>query len=219
MVVEPTIEERALPRGPHQLSREEVEESQRDRLLWAITEAVAEKGYIATTVTDVISRAKVSRTTFYQLFHDKLDCFLAANRVASGILVDFLGQHIKNIDEQKGLTTQERFELLLSSYLDSVTELSEFSRVYLVEVYAAGAEAVALRQELLGNFVSLVTASGWGVDDGHFTLKELEALALVMVSALSLHATNALAVNELESTETIKEAALLTIDMLLNRKS
>jgi AcrR family transcriptional regulator len=40
--------------------------SQRDRLLEAMIAAVAEKGYGATTVADVIAGAGVSRATFYR---------------------------------------------------------------------------------------------------------------------------------------------------------
>src|SRR4051812_36301531 len=69
---------RALPRGPHQLSRDEVSRSQRERLLAAMTEAVAEKGYAKTVVADVVSRSGVSRATFYRMFRDVDDCFRAA---------------------------------------------------------------------------------------------------------------------------------------------
>ena len=38
----------------------------------------AEKTYAETTIADIVSRAGVSRTTFYKLFGDKRDCFDAA---------------------------------------------------------------------------------------------------------------------------------------------
>lgn len=38
----------------------------------------AEKTYPETTIADVVSRASVSRTTFYKLFNGKRDCFDAA---------------------------------------------------------------------------------------------------------------------------------------------
>src|SRR5690606_30880284 len=80
-MVEPALGPvKRLPRGPHGLPREEVERSQRERLLTAAAEAVAEKGYASMSVADILKGASVSRTTFYQLFDDKLDCFLAACR-------------------------------------------------------------------------------------------------------------------------------------------
>src|SRR2546430_485761 len=52
--------------------------SQRGRLVEAMAQVVAEKGYPATTVADVVERAGVSRRTFYEQFADKEACFLAA---------------------------------------------------------------------------------------------------------------------------------------------
>lgn len=215
MPAEHDLQSRALPRGPHGLSRAEVEESQRDRLLWAVAEAVAEKGYNATTVADIISRAKVSRTTFYHLFADKLACFLAANLAASELLIDVLEAELKRIDALRDISVQGRFELLLATYLDSMTALASFARVFLVEVYAAGELAVAQRRELLGKFVELVVASGWGIDEGLLTKGELKATAEVVVSALSLHATTALAVGDFDGIAAIKDSLGVTLNRIL----
>jgi AcrR family transcriptional regulator len=76
-----------LPRGRKDLSRQEVQASQHGRMLAAITEAVAEKGFAAATVTDVIKRARVSRATFYESFGNKEDCFAAAYEAATEVLV------------------------------------------------------------------------------------------------------------------------------------
>jgi AcrR family transcriptional regulator len=62
------------------LPRETVVSSQRERLLRAMSECCAERGYAATTVLGVVDRAGVSSATFYQLFRDKEDCFLAAGQ-------------------------------------------------------------------------------------------------------------------------------------------
>src|SRR4051812_29126312 len=67
-----------LPSGRHSLSREQVLASQRGRMLEAMASATAEKGYVHTTVGDVVKRAGVSRETFYEQFSGKEDCFIAA---------------------------------------------------------------------------------------------------------------------------------------------
>ena len=41
-------------------------------------ESCAEKTYAATTITDIVARAHISRTTFYKHFDDKRACFDAA---------------------------------------------------------------------------------------------------------------------------------------------
>ena len=71
----------ATPRlrpGPSGLPRGQVTEIQRSRMLAAAVEAVEEVGYARMTVAQVIGRARVSRKTFYDVFADREDCFLAA---------------------------------------------------------------------------------------------------------------------------------------------
>ena len=67
-----------LPGGHHGLSREQIADSQRERLLAAIAREVAAHGYRGTTITDVVKLASVSTRDFYGLFQGKEDCFLAA---------------------------------------------------------------------------------------------------------------------------------------------
>ena len=67
-----------LPRHRHPLSREDVARSQRGRILRGVAESVAAKGYSATSVADVIARAGVSRSTFYELYDGKESAFLDA---------------------------------------------------------------------------------------------------------------------------------------------
>lgn len=79
-----------LPRGRHGIPKEEVLANQRERLLAATTAIFAEDGYASLAIGAVITRAGVSRSTFYKLFDDKVDCVLAAQRRA----VEGLGQTI-----------------------------------------------------------------------------------------------------------------------------
>ena len=78
---------RRLPRGAHGLDPGVVAASQRTRLLEAVGRAVAEKGYAAATIDDIVRGAGVSKKTFYDHFSDKLDCFLAAYEAASDELL------------------------------------------------------------------------------------------------------------------------------------
>jgi AcrR family transcriptional regulator len=67
-----------LPPGRHGLEREAVVANQRTRLLAATALAVVEVGYGALTVSDLTTRAGVSRVTFYQLFGGKSEMLVAA---------------------------------------------------------------------------------------------------------------------------------------------
>ncbi|MGH2859078.1 MAG: TetR/AcrR family transcriptional regulator [Solirubrobacteraceae bacterium] len=80
-----------LPKGRHGLSREEVAASQRARLLQATVELGTERGFASLTLTEIVRRAGVARSTFYEHFADKQTCFLetfdyAADRVLEHVL-------------------------------------------------------------------------------------------------------------------------------------
>src|SRR5215211_4848091 len=52
--------------------------NQRQRIIDAMIDSCAEKTYATTTITDIVARARISRTTFYKQFDDKRACFDAA---------------------------------------------------------------------------------------------------------------------------------------------
>lgn len=71
-----TAPERRLPRGRHDLPREFIARTQRDRLIDAMARTVAIKGYAA-PLTEVCAAAGVSTRAFYEHFTDKEECFMA----------------------------------------------------------------------------------------------------------------------------------------------
>jgi AcrR family transcriptional regulator len=64
--------------GGHELRREVVVHHQRERILAAVVELVAESGYRSLTVARILKRAGVAKLKFYELFSSKEDAFLAA---------------------------------------------------------------------------------------------------------------------------------------------
>jgi AcrR family transcriptional regulator len=140
-----------LPRGPHRLTREQVVQSQRSRMLRAMAEVMAEKGYAATSVTDVLRKARVSRETFYQQFSSKEDCFMGAFEAAVETVLD----RARATPPQKG-SPLERFGRGLRAYLDALASQPAFARLFLIEVYAAGPNVVELRTILQQRFADTV---------------------------------------------------------------
>lgn len=148
------LEER-LPRGRHGLSREAVTESQRGRILQAMIEVVAERGYPETRVVDVISVAGVSRKTFYELFSSKEDCFLAAYDL---LLANLLGDTARGFESKKGSPWPERVATGLAALLDDLAEHPDEARFAIVEVLAAGPKALARRDAALRQFTGFLDA-------------------------------------------------------------
>jgi AcrR family transcriptional regulator len=60
--------------------RRRLKRTQRERLIDALIELAAQRGYPAVSITELCSHAGVSPVTFYELFEGKEECFLAAYR-------------------------------------------------------------------------------------------------------------------------------------------
>lgn len=142
---------RRLPRGSHGLDPGLVAASQRTRLLEAVGGAVAERGYAAATIDDIVRRAGVSKKTFYQHFRDKEDCFLAAYESASDELF------VRVRDAYAGPAGWlERTRAGILAYLRWLAAEPSLARVFLIEVAAAGPRAAERRERLRDRYAELM---------------------------------------------------------------
>ncbi len=113
-----------------------VARSQRERLLDAAVDVVAEKGYAATTVADLTKEAGVSRTTFYEHFEDKEACFLAAYDTAADVLARRIGAAFETEE-----AWPDRVRAGLAALLESLAGEPQIARLALVDVGSAGPQA------------------------------------------------------------------------------
>ncbi|GAA3979795.1 hypothetical protein GCM10023085_72570 [Actinomadura viridis] len=181
---------RRLPRGRHALAREEVERIQRSRLCLAMAEVMAEKGYVGTSVEDVLKRAGVSRQSFYTLFSSKIDCFMAAFACAGELLLQRLSEAIGDgaggVPAGPPPTAEDRLELCeraILAYLGALADELPYARLFLVEVYAAGPEAIQRRsrlQEVISD--ALADLLGTGDEAGRFACRVIVAATSAMVT-------------------------------------
>ncbi|MGH3762267.1 TetR/AcrR family transcriptional regulator [Actinophytocola sp.] len=141
--------------GRHGLSRAQVRDSQRVRLLLGMAEAVAEKGYLRTTVADVLKRARISRETFYQHYSGKEDCFLAVLDESARLLASTLGDGTGTSAEP----VLDRLERVLATYFGTLADQEALARVFFVESYAAGLAAQHKRVEVQERFVDLMVSA------------------------------------------------------------
>jgi AcrR family transcriptional regulator len=125
--------------------------SQRARLLEGIVRAVAEKGYAATRVQDITSYARVSRTTFYEQFADKEECFLAAYEAGAHA-------HIEHVEAAVRRTQGwvEKLREGARAYLEVLAAQPDYARTFLTEVHGAGHRALAVRVEVHARYAELL---------------------------------------------------------------
>ena len=143
-----------LPRGRHKLDPQEVRSSQRRRICRAMLEVVAEHGYEAATVSQVVAAARVSRNAFYEFFTDKTDCFLTVSAERGE---ELLGVVLAAGNEPVWTDAVRRGT---AAYLEWWQEHGAFARAYFTGFAELGARAVAQRQAAYEPFVAMFAELG-----------------------------------------------------------
>jgi AcrR family transcriptional regulator len=142
-----------LPGGLHGLSPEQVADSQRERLLSAVTEIAVERGYDAATIAEIVRVASVSSRDFYRHFDSAEACFLAA--------FDTILRHFHRLIDAAAApcaTWPERVIAALRAGLQFVASRPDLARFCLIEpLTATPVIAIRHRQEVL-EFAPLLAA-------------------------------------------------------------
>ncbi|MBO0746703.1 MAG: TetR/AcrR family transcriptional regulator [Acidimicrobiaceae bacterium] len=144
-----------LPRGHHGLSREYIAHDQRERLMAATADLVAERGYAPVTVEEIIGRARVSRRAFYEHFRSKQDCFLATQQVASD---ELKRRVVEAASEEREWA--ERVRSGVGGAIRFFAEEPRLARLLLIESRHAGSEAAERLRLLLEAASSQLAARG-----------------------------------------------------------
>lgn len=128
----------------------------RGRILWALATCMEDKGYRATTISDIARAARVSKTVVYAHFRDKEDCLLelysrATDKVLQGV------REAQARARADGLPWRERLRVCITAYLEALASGPAVAWAALVEVQAAGRTALALRRDVIDRYVELLT--------------------------------------------------------------
>lgn len=123
----------------------------------------AAKGYEATTVTDVVEFAGVSRAAFDEMFEDKAECFLEAYDA----VIDVLVAHVTSAFEAaSGEPWPDRIAAVLRALVELLAAEADIARMAMVEVTAAGDAARERYRGALARFTPFLeegrTYSGQG---------------------------------------------------------
>jgi AcrR family transcriptional regulator len=129
--------------------REEAERNQRERLFAAMVATVAEKGYEATTVADLVELSGVSRSAFYRHYDDKQACFLAAVAAMVEPTIERLGA-----DRSTPAGTQ-RARKAFEGLIELISSQPAAAKMCIVDVYAAGPEGAAMVDRMMDSATKL----------------------------------------------------------------
>lgn len=120
----------------------------------ALIELVGEHGYEATTVTQVIRRAGISRKAFYEHFGNMQECFLATYE---SIVADDFERVAAAAREASG--PQEELGHGLGVLFQRAVQSPGAQRLVLVEVAALGPAGIARREQLISAYESMLRAN------------------------------------------------------------
>jgi AcrR family transcriptional regulator len=162
-----------LPAGRHGLPREFVAQNQRERIITALVDTVAERGYNATTVANITKAASVSRRTFYEHFADKEACFLAAYEM----VVEHIRASMRAAAESFGDWPQ-KVRAALATMLNFLAAEPDLARLCMIEPVAAGGEIATRHRATMQGFVEILKA-GRPEHSGERPLPEATEEALV----------------------------------------
>jgi len=124
---------------------------QRGRIIAAIVDVVEREGYADATLTKIISRARMSRTTFYQTFESREDCFLAAfEHAAARARQPTIAAYRAQPDWLAG--TRAALDVLLAL----MEKDRALARLVVVDALAAGPAVLRARSEILRELAAAI---------------------------------------------------------------
>jgi AcrR family transcriptional regulator len=146
---------RRLPPGPHGLPPELVERNQRERLIAAMAEVCAERGYVESSVAEIAKRAGVSTASFYRQFKDKRECMMMSFEELFGRLLEALegGCERKATPSVRARAGARIATKLLAEDLPTARLLS-------IEIASVGMEGVRAQHEAIERLADLLRGPG-----------------------------------------------------------
>ncbi len=144
----------------------------RERLLDAIIQTVAERGYDRTTVSRLLSRADVPEAVFSEHFRDKHDCFMHA---IDGVIGRTESSAIEQFAQRR--PWPQRVSHAIQGLLAALARNPAAADVVFVEMLGAGPAACERQREALSLFASLLEEGRLlCIDSAHLPPQTSEAI-------------------------------------------
>ena len=140
-----------LSSGPRKMDAEDVARNQRGRLQGAMVEAVARHGYADTTLRELVTLAGVSKSTFYEHFKSKQECFLST----FDTIVAEVGQRMDEAVDRSG-DLRERLDAGITTLFTVSAEQQAAASLVAVDSLTLGAAAVPHRERAAAHFEELI---------------------------------------------------------------
>jgi AcrR family transcriptional regulator len=151
----------------------------RARIVGALVALAGEHGYARTSVSRVLELARVPSSTFYELFSDRHECFLAAFEAE----LERVSAHVRDAYDA-GLPWRERTRRGLTALLELLQEEPKLARLLVVDSLEAGDRVLGRRARVLAELAGLVEAGRKEASDGHGIALSAEEVVHAAVSVV-----------------------------------
>ncbi|HEV2858276.1 MAG TPA: TetR/AcrR family transcriptional regulator [Solirubrobacterales bacterium] len=156
------------------MNRDQVARHQKARLEGAMVEAVARHGFASTTIRELVTLAGVSKSTFYEHFEGKEDCFLSTFDAIMAQLTQEVGEAYEGAGDAR-----ERLLRALDRFTAIVDERPEAVAFVTVDSLTLGAAAVARREKAWEAFEAVarrhLSPAGAGAEVSELTVRAVVA--------------------------------------------
>ena len=126
-----------------------------ERLLHGLALSIAEKGYVNTTIADIVRHAKVSRRTFYECFVDKRACLLYSYQYTSLATFEHVSAAIAHAWQQS-----DQFAIHVHhgviTFIEAVKTRPRYMYVLMSEILLIDADGLTLRRNIMNHFSELL---------------------------------------------------------------
>lgn len=139
---------------PASVTRTSAHVDQQRRLLRAVGEVVAERGYSDVTVELIVKRAHVSYKTFYKHYRSKEECFVALFESAFNTIEGTIRERL----DRRDLTWSEEIVIALRTLIEAIVADPIMARAVIVESLTVGPEITARYEQATKAFAPLLRA-------------------------------------------------------------
>ncbi len=154
------------------ISRKQLKETQRERLISAMLGAVLRRGYADVSVAQVIAHAKVSRPTFYEYFADKQECFLAVHDEIFARLFERVEHAVRESIPERAV------QVAIRTMVERAEASPRQARLLVNETPAGGWRALERRDEAIRRLEELIEGARARAPSGSCT-PDLPLTALI----------------------------------------
>jgi AcrR family transcriptional regulator len=180
------IERRGLPRGEGNVSRSFVVHNQRERILDALANLSAVKGYGATTIPEIVQEAAVSVQAFYEHFSGKEDAFLVAYELGHRKALAIVERAYESNEDWPTAV-----RVGITALLDFLASEPAYAHLALIDALTASPKAVAVAHDGMSAYAAMLEPGlELGVNGSPPTTVAIEATAGALLELCFVYVAN-----------------------------